>query len=94
MRILAGLETQKFGGGGCSRQCPGRVPVPAPRRVADSHGLIPLAIDPDTLSSALPYAGERIFMLQHDMWGSAFGPGAGLSTVFGPQNGGYAGFCR
>jgi len=32
----------------------------------------------------LTYAGERIFMQLYNIWGAAFGAGAGLSGVFGP----------
>jgi hypothetical protein len=82
VRILAGLQTQKFGGGGRGRQRPGRLRVPGPARPPTAP--VSLASDRDGLpSSALPDAGERIFMRHHDMWASTFGPVAGLSAVFG-----------
>jgi hypothetical protein len=36
-------------------------------------------------SSSVLYAGGRVFMRHHDMWGSAFGPGAGASGVLGSE---------
>jgi hypothetical protein len=38
-------------------------------------------------SSSLPYAAERIFMRQHDMWGSTFGAGMRLWTFSARRTG-------
>jgi hypothetical protein len=88
MQILAGFETQKFGGGGRSNPDPLSRTGARPRQAADRSDPLSLAIERDGLSSsAFLYAGERIFMRHHDMWASIFGFGMGFSAVSGPQTG-------
>jgi len=83
MQILAGFESQKFGGEGRSRQRPRSRTGARPRQAADSSDPVTPTIDRDGLPSSLLYAAcRRIFMRHHDIWGLAFAPGAGSSGEF------------
>jgi hypothetical protein len=93
MQILASFEPSKFRSEGhrCMRHrsrsgaAPARPPTAPMSPTIDRDGLP---------SVALPHAGERIFMQYHHIELSAFGRGTWLPGVFGPQNAGYAGFCK
>jgi hypothetical protein len=76
-------RTQNFRSEGRRRPRPRSRSGARPGQAADCLDPISLTIDRDGISSALTYPGERISMRHHNMWKSAFGPGAMLSRVFG-----------
>jgi len=72
MRISASFESPKFRSEGCRCLHPRSRTGARPHQATDRPDPISPTIDRGGISSALLYAGERIFMRHHDMWVFAF----------------------
>jgi hypothetical protein len=79
-------KLQKFGGEGRGRQWPRSRYGAHPRPTAERPDPISLAIDRDDTSSAVLYAGERIFMRHHDLWGRRSVPGRDRRAHSAPKD--------